>query len=156
MKKLRSMVILFLTLGVISWYGVTLTNVFREDAVTTSAGGLPAEEYYDQTSNRNAARRIGEIPGVNAAAVLNRGEEILAGITVTETEEMPVEIKELSAAIIKEEFGEEIQLALAIGGSEASDIMELSYYLREGMSARSTDRRFLQLFRKVQQKQTAE
>lgn len=155
MRKLHNFVILLVLAGVIGWYGVQATKVLREgEAVTVSADGRPIEEYYDHQSNCDTVRRIGEIPGVNAAAVLNRGKDILVGITVSETSS--AEVEALAAAIVTEEFGADINLAMAVGGGEASDIMELSYYLQQGLSATATDRRFDRLFRKVRQRQPAE
>nr|QGT50986.1 hypothetical protein Firmicute1046_0620 [uncultured Firmicutes bacterium] len=155
MRKLHSLAILLLLAGVIGWYGVQATKVLREgETVTVAADGRPIEEYYDHQSNCEAVRRIGEISGVNAAAVLNRGKDILVGITADETS--PAELEALAAAIINEEFGADSTIAMAVGGGDASDVMELSYYLQQGLSATATDRRFDRLFRKVQQKQAAE
>lgn len=148
MQKMRNFVLLFLLVGVLGWYGVKVTDILRNEvAVTTSADGRPTEEFYDRQNNGDAVRRIGEIPGVSAAAVLNRGEDILVGITTAEN--APSDLEALVSAVIAEEFGENVNLALAVGGGAASDIMELSYYLNQGISVAASDRRFDSLFRRV-------
>lgn len=155
LKKMRNLLFLFLLLGVLGWYGFKVTNIFREEAaIKTSADSRPTEEYYNHQSNGVAVRRIGEITGVTAAAVLNRGEDILVGITTSEN--ISHDLESLVTTVITEEFGESTNLALAVGGGAASDIMELSYYLNEGISTAAADKRFDSLFRKVRQGETAE
>lgn len=154
MGKLRSFVVLFLLVCLIGWFGGKVKDVFHEDAALSFADGIPVEEYYDHSSNRNTAQRLGQLAGVNAVAVLDKDERILIG--VTSSQEFPPDFEAFAANVVKEEFGENKEIAIALGGAAASDVMELSYYLRQGMTSYVTERRFAQLFQRICKEQGAE
>ena len=100
-----------------------------------------ASEKFNSGKNLNAARQISIIEGVQEAAVLSRNGNVIAGVIIKNGETGNEQLNKIEN-ILRQTFGKNASIKIALNSEKAYDVIELSYYISSNISNRKLIRRF--------------
>ena len=123
-----------------------VTIILRGIAIQKASAVFNAEtsrtsEKFNSGKNLNAARQISIIDGVQEAAVLSRNGNIIAGIIIKNGETGNEQLNKIEN-ILRQTFGKNASIKIALNSEKAYDVIELSYYISSNISSRKLIRRF--------------